>query len=163
MGVRGAGTLEGAGPARGTALTARGGTRMLNATLPHPRWGEEARRVRPDLKREAQLRLRSAAGHLESVRRMVDADVYCVDLMKQVAAVQGALEGVQHVLLRSHLSTCVADAVRRGMGEELIDELLGALRYDKSLVNGHGGPASLPEAGPGAAAPAACGQAAVTP
>lgn len=101
----------------------------------------------PDLKRDAQLRLKSAAGHLESVRRMVDEDVYCVDLMKQVAAVQGALEGVQHILLRNHLSTCVADAVRRGMGEEIIDELLGALRYEKSLVNGHGGPATGAETG----------------
>lgn len=95
-----------------------------------------------DLKREALMRLKSAAGHLESVRRMVEEDVYCVDLMKQVSAVQGALEGVQLVLLRNHLSTCVSDAVRTGMGEAIIDELLGALRYEKSLVNGHGGPAA---------------------
>ncbi|MCL6595699.1 MAG: metal-sensitive transcriptional regulator [Firmicutes bacterium] len=97
----------------------------------------------PDLKRETLLRLRSAVGHLESVERMVEQDVYCVDLMKQVAAVQGALEGIQLILLRNHLSTCVSDAIRRGMGKEIIDELLGALRYEKSLVNGHGGPASL--------------------
>lgn len=97
----------------------------------------------PDLKRDALLRLKSAAGHLDSVRRMVEEEVYCVDLMKQVAAVQGALEGVQLVLLRNHLSTCVSDAVRQGMGEGIIDELLGALRYEKSLVNGHGGPASV--------------------
>lgn len=96
----------------------------------------------PDLKRDAIQRLKSATGHLESVQRMVEQDVYCVDLMKQVAAVQGALEGVQLILLRNHLSTCVSDAVRRGMGDEIIDELLGALRYEKSLVNGRGGPAS---------------------
>jgi DNA-binding FrmR family transcriptional regulator len=97
----------------------------------------------PDLKRDTLQRLRSAVGHLESVERMVAQDVYCVDLMKQVAAVQGALEGIQLILLRNHLSTCVSDAIRRGMGSEIIDELLGALRYEKSLVNGHGGPASL--------------------
>ncbi len=96
----------------------------------------------PDLKRDALLRLKSAAGHLDSVQRMVADDVYCVDIMKQVAAVQGALEGVQRVLLRNHLSTCVADAMGRGMGEEIIDELLGALAYERSLLNGHGGPAS---------------------
>lgn len=103
----------------------------------------------PDLKRDALLRLKSAAGHIESVRRMVESDVYCVDLMKQVAAVQGALEGVQLVLLKNHLSTCVSDAVRQGMGEGIIDELLGALRYEKSLLNGRGGPASAPPSGEG--------------
>jgi DNA-binding FrmR family transcriptional regulator len=97
----------------------------------------------PELRRDALLRLKSAAGHLESVQRMVAEDVYCVDIMKQVAAVQGALEGVQRVLLRNHLSTCVADAVRRGMGDAVIDELLGALAYEKSLVNGRGGPGTL--------------------
>jgi DNA-binding FrmR family transcriptional regulator len=96
----------------------------------------------PNLRHEALARLRSAAGHLESVRRMVERDAYCVDVMKQVAAVQGALEGVQQILLRNHLSTCVSDAVRRGMGEEIIDELMGALRYEKSLINGRGGPGS---------------------
>jgi len=101
----------------------------------------------PDLKRDTLLRLKSAGGHLESVRRMVEDDVYCVDLMKQVAAVQGALEGVQLVLLRNHLSTCVSDAVQRGMGGEVIDELLGALRYEKSLVNGRGGPATAAQEG----------------
>jgi CsoR family transcriptional regulator, copper-sensing transcriptional repressor len=99
--------------------------------------------VLPDLKRDALLRLKSAAGHLDSVQRMVADDVYCVDLMKQLSAVQGALEGVQKVLLRNHLATCVSDAVRRGMGDQVIDELLGALAYEPSLLNGHGGPGSV--------------------
>ena len=103
----------------------------------------------PELKAELLLRLKSATGHLDSVRRMAENDTYCVDVMKQVAAVQGSLEAVQLILLRNHLSTCVSDAVRRGMGQEIIDELLGALRYEKSLINGHGGPASetAPKAG----------------
>lgn len=101
----------------------------------------------PGIKHDTLLRLKSATGHLDSVRRMVEQDVYCVDLMKQVAAVQGALEGVQLLLLRNHLSTCVSEAVRSGMGDEIIDELLGALRYEKSLLNGHGGPASEGDGG----------------
>ena len=103
----------------------------------------------PELKAELLLRLKSATGHLDSVRRMAENDTYCVDVMKQVAAVQGSLKAVQLILLRNHLSTCVSDAVRRGMGQEIIDELLGALRYEKSLINGHGGPASetAPKAG----------------
>ncbi len=92
----------------------------------------------PRYKKEAALRLKVAAGHLEGVRRMVDNDEYCVDLMKQLAAVQGTLEGVQKILLRNHLSSCVADAIKEGMGEQIIEELMGALKYDKSLIDGRG-------------------------
>jgi DNA-binding FrmR family transcriptional regulator len=97
--------------------------------------------MKPEYKREAALRLKVAAGHLESVRRMVDHDAYCVDLMKQLSAVQASLERVQQIFLRNHLSTCVSEAIKDGMGEELIDELMGALKFNKSLTDGrHGVP-----------------------
>jgi len=93
----------------------------------------------PEYKREAALRLKIAAGHLESVRRMVDDETYCVDLMKQLSAVQASLEKVQQIFLRNHLSTCVSDAIKDGMGEEIIDELMGALKFNKSLTDGRHG------------------------
>lgn len=46
--------------------------------------------MKPEYKKEAALRLKIAAGHLESVRRMVDDETYCVDLMKQLSAVQSS-------------------------------------------------------------------------
>ena len=90
----------------------------------------------PRYKKDAVLRLKVAAGHLEAVRRMVDREEYCVDLMKQLSAVQATLEGVQQIFLRNHLSTCVSDAIQHGMGDEIIDELMGALKYNKSLTDG---------------------------
>ena len=92
----------------------------------------------PEYKKEAALRLKVAAGHLEGVRRMVDNDEYCVDLMKQLSAVQGTLQRVQQILLRNHLSSCVSTAIKDGMGEQIIDELMGALKYDTSLIDGRG-------------------------
>ena len=92
----------------------------------------------PEYKKEAALRLKVAVGHLEGVRRMVDNDEYCVDLMKQLAAVQGTLQRVQQILLRNHLSSCVSTAIQNGMGEAIIDELMGALKYDTSLIDGRG-------------------------
>ncbi len=92
--------------------------------------------MKPEYKREAALRLKIAAGHLEGVRRMVDDEAYCVDLMKQLSAVQSSLEKVQQIFLRNHLSTCVSDAIKDGMGEEIIDELMGALKFNKSLTDG---------------------------
>jgi len=95
--------------------------------------------MKPEYKKEAALRLKVAAGHLESVRRMVDDETYCVDLMKQLSAVQSSLEKVQQIFLRNHLSTCVSDAIKDGMGEEIIDELMGALKFNKSLTDGRNG------------------------
>ena len=90
----------------------------------------------PRYKKDAALRLKVAAGHLEAVRRMVEHDAYCVDLMKQLSAVQATLEGVQQIFLRNHLSTCVSDAIQHGMGDEIIEELMEALKYNKSLTDG---------------------------
>lgn len=95
--------------------------------------------MKEEYKREAALRLKVADGHLESVRRMVDNDAYCVDLMKQLSAVQASLERVQQIFLRNHLSSCVSDAIKNGMGEEIIDELMGALKFNKSLTDGRAG------------------------
>lgn len=67
---------------------------------------------------------------------MVDDEVYCVDLMKQLSAVQASLEKVQQIFLRNHLSTCVSTAIKDGMGDEIIDELMGALKFNKSLTDG---------------------------
>lgn len=103
----------------------------------HPtRGGVGVGTTRPELKKEAALRLKVASGHLEGVRRMVDQETYCVDVMKQVSAVQASLEQVQKVLLRNHLLTCVSDAIQQGSGDAIIDELMQALKYDKSLIDG---------------------------
>ena len=76
-------------------------------------------------------RLKTARGHLDAVIRMVEDDTYCVDVMKQLSAVQGSLERASRLTLRNHLETCVADAVRNGRTTEIVDELMDALRYDR--------------------------------
>src|SRR5712691_9745012 len=76
-------------------------------------------------------RLRSARGHLDAVLRMVEEDAYCPELMKQLSAVQGQLERASRLVLRNHLETCVAAAMVAGRTEEIVDELLEALRFDR--------------------------------
>jgi DNA-binding FrmR family transcriptional regulator len=87
-------------------------------------------------------RLKTARGHLDGILRMVDAEAYCPDVMKQIAAVQGVLEGTTRLVLRKHLQTCVADGVRAGRTDELIDELMDALKFDRDLTR----PAAQPAA-----------------
>ena len=63
-------------------------------------------------------RLVSAAGHINGIARMVDEDQYCIDVIKQIQAVQAALSKVSTLILDSHLRTCVTTAVRGDDPEE---------------------------------------------
>ena len=63
-------------------------------------------------KKAVQQRLASAAGHLNGISRMVDEDQYCIDVIKQVQAVQAALSAINTLILDNHLHTCVTTAVR---------------------------------------------------
>ena len=81
----------------------------------------------PETRTGAALRLRRIRGQVEGLERMIDEDRYCVDVLHQVAAVRAALDGVGKLLLRSHVETCVAEAIRSGRArerDEKIDELL---------------------------------------
>ena len=82
-------------------------------------------------------RLKTARGHLDAVVRMVEDDSYCPDVMKQLSAVQGSLERASRIVLRNHLETCVAAAMAAGRTDEIVDELMEALRYDR-IVTGPG-------------------------
>lgn len=72
-------------------------------------------------------RLRGARGHLDAVIRMVEADRYCIDVLHQIGAVQGALDRSRRALLDNHLRTCVADAYTAGTHDAVVTELLDAL------------------------------------
>jgi len=72
------------------------------------------------------FRLRTARGHLDGVIRMVEDDRYCIDLLHQLSAVQGALERVRREVLEAHLRGCVPEAVSEGRIDDIVDELLTA-------------------------------------
>lgn len=81
-------------------------------------------------RKAARRRLAIAHGHLESIQRMLeDPNVYCVDVLKQLKAVQGALAGTGEVVLRGHLEAHVATAESRGDTSEIVNELMHALKY----------------------------------
>jgi CsoR family transcriptional regulator, copper-sensing transcriptional repressor len=63
-------------------------------------------------KKAIAKRLASAAGHLKGIERMVNEDVYCIDVIQQIQAVQAALNKVNSLILDNHLRTCVITAVQ---------------------------------------------------
>lgn len=79
-------------------------------------------------------RLKTARGHLDAVIRMVEDDTYCPDLMKQMSAVQGSLERASRIVLQNHLETCVAAAMVAGRTDEIVEELMEALLYDRTVT-----------------------------
>ncbi len=80
-----------------------------------------------ETKAKTVARLRRIEGQVQGIQRMVEEGQYCVDILLQISAVEGALEQVQKLLLGRHIESCVADAMRSGSARERerkIEELL---------------------------------------
>ncbi len=88
----------------------------------------------PEHKKAALNRLKTVRGHIDAVIAMVDDERYCPDIMKQVSALQGSLEGVNRVLLENHVETCVMHGVKEGRTAEIVDELLETIRYTPAIT-----------------------------
>ena len=71
-------------------------------------------------------RLNRIEGQIRGIRGMVEKDVYCADILVQVAAANSALNAFSRELLSQHVRTCVADDLRAG-SEEKLDELIKLL------------------------------------
>lgn len=72
-------------------------------------------------------RLNRIEGQVRGIRGMVERNVYCTDILTQVAAVSAALNAFNKELLASHIRTCVAEDIRDGK-DEVIDELVHTLQ-----------------------------------
>jgi DNA-binding FrmR family transcriptional regulator len=68
-------------------------------------------------------RLATIDGHLPGIRKMVDDDVYCVDILKQSYAVERAIKAFESALLEGHLASCVPTGFKEGRDTEMIREL----------------------------------------
>ena len=72
-------------------------------------------------------RLSRIEGQVRGIKKMVENDVYCTDILIQVSAVNAALNSFNKVLLSNHIRTCVADDIRAGK-DEAVDELVVTLQ-----------------------------------
>lgn len=57
-------------------------------------------------------RLKNIEGHIRGIERMVENDAYCIDIIRQIQAVQAALNKVNTLVLDNHLNSCLITAVR---------------------------------------------------
>jgi len=75
-------------------------------------------------KSDALKRLSYIEGHVAGIRKMVQDDKYCVDILRQTYAVRKALEKLEAMILEGHVRTCVPDGIKGDREEEVIQELL---------------------------------------
>jgi DNA-binding FrmR family transcriptional regulator len=75
---------------------------------------------------DVMRRLVTARGHLDAVVRMAESDEYCLDVLHQLSAIQGALDRVRRVLLERHLRDCLPQVLASGEFDDVVDELVTA-------------------------------------
>jgi DNA-binding FrmR family transcriptional regulator len=65
------------------------------------------------MKHETALkRLKNVEGHIRGIERMLDDEAYCIDVIRQIQAVQAALNKISSLILEEHLNSCLITAVR---------------------------------------------------
>ena len=82
----------------------------------------------PKVKKEVLKRLSYILGHVKGINKMVEEDKYCIDVVKQIQAVQSALNKVSEFILQDHLETCVSHAIKKGEGHKLIKEVMETMK-----------------------------------
>ncbi len=76
-------------------------------------------------------RLKIARGHLDKVIQMMADDVYCIDVMHQMQAIESGLRETGNLLLENHLKLCVADAISKGEKDKAIEEIMQVFKKKK--------------------------------
>lgn len=78
-------------------------------------------------KKDLINRLSRIEGQIRGIKRMIDEDAYCIDVLRQSTAATAALNSFNKVVLSRHIKTCVTENVRNG-NEEVIDELVDTIQ-----------------------------------
>ena len=81
--------------------------------------GEHTHTHSPEHKKAVLNRMSRIIGHMESVKKMVENDRDCTDVLIQLSAVNSALQGVSRAVLKEHMSTCIVEAVQEDDMEAL--------------------------------------------
>ncbi|MCI6649737.1 MAG: metal-sensing transcriptional repressor [Lachnospiraceae bacterium] len=78
-------------------------------------------------KKDLVNRLSRIEGQIRGIKRMIEEDAYCIDILRQSTAATAALNSFNKVVLANHIRTCVKENVRNG-NDEVIDELVDTIQ-----------------------------------
>lgn len=80
-----------------------------------------------ELRRQLQNRLNRILGQVGGIKKMLDENRYCGDILTQIAAVESALQALGYMVLRDHMTTCMSEQLRAG-NEGVIDEAVELIK-----------------------------------
>ncbi len=80
--------------------------------------------MQDDRKPDVLKRLSYIEEHIAGIRKMVEEDKYCIDILRQTHAVRKALEKLEAIILEGHLQTCVPEGIKGDREQEVIQELI---------------------------------------
>jgi DNA-binding FrmR family transcriptional regulator len=85
---------------------------------------EKTQIITDERKDEAVQRLNRVEGQVRGIRKMVEEDRRCVDVLVQLASTQEALRGLTKLMMRNYLEKCATEAIRSKANDEIYDELM---------------------------------------
>jgi DNA-binding FrmR family transcriptional regulator len=87
--------------------------------------------MKKDDKQKVINRLNRIEGQVRGLKKMVEEEKYCVDVITQTSSARSALKGVEDALLESHLSTCVVNQIKSGKQKKAVEEILKVYKLKK--------------------------------
>lgn len=79
------------------------------------------------VKKNLSDRLKRISGQVKGIETMIEADVYCDNVLNQISSAQAALGSVRNILLEAHIKSCIKDAIEKE-DDEVITELMKTLK-----------------------------------
>ena len=84
--------------------------------------------IQENEKREALTRLKKVEGQVRGLFKMVEEERYCMEILQQTSAIHEALRGVEKLVMKGYIETCVTDAIRKGNNAgKIYAELMDAI------------------------------------
>ena len=84
-----------------------------------------------EIKKKAIRRLKIIEGQVRGLQKMIENDVYCIDVLTQSMAVKEALSGMEDLILENHLKTHMVEQMRSGKENKAIEEILKVAKASK--------------------------------
>lgn len=77
--------------------------------------------------KQLQARLNRMIGQMNGIKKMLDENRYCGDILTQIAAVESALQSLGYIVLQEHMETCVVEEIQKG-NTQILDEAIGLMK-----------------------------------
>lgn len=80
--------------------------------------------MKQEQQKKSLNRLNRIEGQIRGLKKMIEDDIYCIDVISQTSSVRSALKGLEDALMENHLSTCVVSQIKNGKEKKAVDEII---------------------------------------